>query len=111
MGSPANQMHMVTESAQHAQTTSGTTSETLHGHVTRLNGEVGAVVGSGWSMDQAISFGNAHQSWVDGMGKLIAALQKVSVDTGAHLADYVENDLAMSAAINKVQAPMFSGVL
>jgi uncharacterized protein YukE len=111
MGSPANQMHMVTESAQHAQATSGTTADSLHGHVTRLSGEVGAVIGSGWAMDQAIGFGNAHQSWADGMGKLIVALHKVSADTGAHLNDYVENDMVQAAAISKVQAPMFSGVL
>ena len=111
MATPANQLYMVTESAQHAQTTSGTTADSLHGHVTRLNGEVGAVIGSGWSMDQATGFGNAHQTWSEGMGKLVVALQKVSADTGAHLTDYVNNDAAHAAVMNKVQAPMFNGVL
>lgn len=111
MGSPANQMHMVTESAQHAQATAGTTADSLHGHVTRLNSEVTAVIGTSWAMDQAIGFANAHQNWADGMAKLILALQKVSADTGAHLNDYVENDIAQTAAINQIQTPLFSGVL
>ena len=67
MANPANQLHMVTESAQHAQTISASTADSLHGHVTRLTGHVGAVIGSGWAMDQAVSFGTAHQSWADGM--------------------------------------------
>jgi uncharacterized protein YukE len=104
-------MHMVTESAQHAQATSSATAESLHGHVTRLNAEVGAVVGTGWHMDQAIGFANAHQSWADGMGKLIVALQKVSTDMGAHHNSYVETDAVQAGALNRIQAPMFSGVL
>lgn len=111
MASPANQLHMVTESAQHAQMTSSGTADSLHGHVTRISGEIGAVVGTGWHMDQAFGFLNSHQSWADGMGKLIAALHKVSADTGAHLNDYMETDLVQAASLNKVQAPMFSGVL
>jgi uncharacterized protein YukE len=111
MANPANQLHMVTESAQHAQTVSGSTADSLHGHVTRLNGEVGAVIGSGWSMDQAIAFANAHEGWAKGMANLVVALNKVSADTGAHLNDYVHNDETQASALNTVQAPMFSGVL
>lgn len=111
MANPANQLHMVTESAQHAQTIAGSTADSLHGHVTRLTSHVGAVIGSGWAMDQSVSFGTAHQGWADGMAKLIVALNKVSADTGAHLNDYVNNDATLTSQLNSVQAPMFSGVL
>lgn len=106
-----NQMHMVTESALHAQTMAGSTSDSLHGHVTRLTGEVQGVVGSAWSMDQATAFTTAHASWVDGMAKLITALNKVGADTGAAVNDYDNNDQVLASSIGNVQAPLFSGVL
>jgi hypothetical protein len=106
-----NQMHMVTESAQRAQTVAGGTADGLHGHVTRLTGEVGSVIGSGWVMDQATAFHTAHTNWADGMGRLITALNKVATDTGANVNDYVANDQVLASSIGKVQAPPFSGVL
>ena len=106
-----NQMHMVTESAQRAQTVAGGTADGLHGHVTRLTGEVGSVIGSGWVMDQATAFHTAHTNWADGMGRLITALNMVATDTGANVNDYVANDQVLASSIGKVQAPPFSGVL
>jgi uncharacterized protein YukE len=106
-----NQMHMLTESAQHAATTAGSISDSLNGHVTRLSGEVSGVVGSSWSMDQAIAFNRAHETWTQAMGKLVVALNKVGTDTSANVNEYVDNDATQTAAIGAVEAPMWSGVL
>ncbi|GAB3938193.1 hypothetical protein GCM10029976_052330 [Kribbella albertanoniae] len=112
MASPTDQMHMVTESAQHAATMAASTAESMSGHVTRLSGVVGSVVGGGWHMDQAFAFGNAHQNWADGMAKLIAALNKMSADTTMHMADYEETDTAQAAQlVRTVQTPSFAGIL
>lgn len=106
-----NQMHMLTESAEHAQVVVGSTAQSFNGHVTRLTGEVNGVVGSAWSMDQANAFMTAHSNWAEAMGKLVVALEKVGADTGAAVNDYFNNDLLQASAIGKVQTPMFSNVL
>jgi uncharacterized protein YukE len=109
MANPANQMYLRPAAAQQASAASAETSGTMHTLKTTLDGAVADVIGSGWVMEQATSFLQAHYRWREAMEGLVMALDKLSGDSNRHQLEYVANDSQWAGGIARIPEPMTLG--
>jgi hypothetical protein len=109
MANPASQMYLRPVAAQQASAASADTSAQMHTHKTTLDGAVADVIGSGWVMQQATSFLQAHYKWREAMEGLVMALDKLSNDANRHQLEYAANDDEWAGGIARIPEPITLG--
>lgn len=104
-------LNMDTELAERARVVAASTVDSLDGQVRTVDSEVSAVVGSSWHMGQAVAYGGVNGDFCNTANVLNRALEKISVDTGASVQDYLATHDAGQAGINAIQTTPFGGAL
>jgi hypothetical protein len=104
-------MHLVTTAARQASSKSADTAAQMHTFKTRLDGEVGMVVGTSWAMIQADSFLVSHTKWSDAMTALHAALLKLHQNSNDHALHYERNDDEYASGMTRIEAPSLGAIM
>ena len=96
-----DQLHGMTETLERAASTAGTVSTSIDGHRASLRPTVEALKGQ-WEGTARVAFEQAHQTWEDGIVRLVAALQSLGENTTYSVNTYVAADDANRANLDKV---------
>ncbi|MBM7790173.1 hypothetical protein [Tenggerimyces flavus] len=105
-------LNMDTELVERARVVAASTVDSLDGQVRTVDSEVSAVVGSpAWQMGQAVAYGGVNGDFCSTANVLNRALEKISVDTGASVQDYLATQDAGQTTVLATQVTPFGGAL
>lgn len=101
----------MTETLERAASTAATVAGSIDGHRAALRPTVEALKGQ-WEGAGRPAFENAHQTWEEGIVRLVTALQSLGENTAYSVNTYVAADETNRANLDKIQGmSAFGGAL